>query len=78
MNFSIYLDDAMGQQLNELAQETGQSRNALIRQAISLWLEQQNKPKWPKAVLSFEGVKDMPAFESYRSELGVPNEDPLA
>ena len=78
MNFSIYLDDAMGQQLNQLAQESGQSRNALIRQAISQWLEQQSKPKWPQAVMSFEGVADMPTFESYRGELKAPSEDPLA
>lgn len=78
MHFNIYLDDITGQQLKQLAQESGQSRNALIRQAINQWLEQQSKPQWPKAVMNFKGLGDTPAFESHRNDLAAPNEDPLA
>ena len=38
MNFNIYLDDETGQQLNHAAEQAGESRNALIRQAVCDWL----------------------------------------
>ena len=43
MNFNIYLDDETGQQLNQLAQRARESRNTLMRQAVSDWL---NKHDW--------------------------------
>ena len=39
MNFNIYLDDETGQQLNKVAKKVGESRNALVRQAVSEWLQ---------------------------------------
>ncbi|MDY0072255.1 MAG: ribbon-helix-helix domain-containing protein [Thauera sp.] len=78
MHFNIYLDDHTGQQLNALAKEAGQSRNALIREAISQWLGQYGQSQWPQAVQDFTGLADMPTFESYRSELLPAADDPLA
>lgn len=37
MHFNIHLDDTTGQQLNTMAQQLGESRNALIRRAVSQW-----------------------------------------
>ncbi|MFG6094653.1 hypothetical protein SPB21_05360 [Leptothoe sp. ISB3NOV94-8A] len=34
-------------------------------------------PQWPDTILSFSGVPDFPAFESYRSELLPPRESEL-
>ena len=34
MNFNIYLDDETGRQLNRLAKRAGESRNALVREAV--------------------------------------------
>lgn len=78
MNFNIYLDDRTGQQLVIAAEQTGETKNALIRQAVREWLARYNQPAWPEEVLSFNGVMDMPPFESGRNHLDTPDVDPLA
>jgi predicted transcriptional regulator len=78
MHFNIYLDDMTGQQLNAMAQQTGESRNALIRKAVSEWLAHQSQPQWPDAVANFKGMADVPPFEASRNRLPPPMEDPLA
>jgi len=78
MNFNIYLDDETGQQLNKVAKKAGESRNALVRQAVSEWLKRRGQPQWPAEVLAFEGMADMPLFEASRDRLKPPAADPLA
>lgn len=78
MHFNIYLDDATGQQLTALAQQVGESRNALIRKAVRDWLSRQSQPQWPDAVLNFKGMADVPRFEDHRDRLKPPVDDPLA
>jgi len=78
MNFNIYLDDETGQQLKQLAKRAGESRNALVRQAVNDWLRRHGKPQWPDEVLAFKGMADMPLFESSRDRLKPPIDDPLA
>lgn len=78
MHFNIYLDDTTGQQLNAMAQQVGESRNALIRKAVSEWLAHQSQPQWPEAVLGFKGMADVPLFEASRDRLKPPVDDPLA
>lgn len=78
MNFNIYLDDVTGQQLNAVAEKVGESRNALIRKAVSEWLAHQAQPQWPEAVIEFQGVAEIPAFEANRDQLQPPVADPLA
>ncbi len=78
MNFNIYLDDETGQRLNHVAKQAGESRNALVRQALSEWLDRQGKPQWPAEVLAFEGWADMHPFEASRDKLKQPVTDPLA
>lgn len=78
MHFNIYLDDATGQKLNAMAQQVGESRNALIRRAVSQWLAHQSQPQWPQAVLDFTGMADAPRFEAGRDRLKPPVDDPLA
>ena len=78
MNFNIYLDDETGQQLNKVAKKAGESRNALVRQAVSEWLNRHGRPQWPDEVLSFKGMADMPLFEASRDKLTAPPVDPLA
>ena len=72
MNFNIYLDDETGQLLNKVAKKSGESRNALVRQAVSEWLKRQGKPQWPEEVLAFKGMADMPLFEASRDRLRPP------
>lgn len=78
MNFNIYLDDETGQQLNHMAKQEGESRNALVRQAVSEWLNRHGKSQWPDEVLAFKGMADMPLFEASRDRLRPPASDPLA
>ena len=78
MNFNIYLDDETGQQLNKVAKQAGESRNALVRQAVSEWLKRHGKPQWPEDVLAFNGLPEMPPFEASRDRLRPPAADPLA
>lgn len=78
MNFNIYLDDETGEQLNLAAKQEGESRNALVRQAVSEWLNRHGKPQWPDAVLAFEGVATLRPFEADRGDLKPPGADPLA
>jgi len=78
MNFNIYLDDKTGRQLSHVAKQEGESRNALVRQAVSEWLSRHGKSKWPDAVLAFDGMADMPPFEASRGRLKQPDADPLA
>lgn len=78
MNFNVYLDDATGQQLSNAAKQAGESRNALVRQAVSEWLNRHGKPQWPDEVLAFQGMADIPPFESDRIGLVPPASDPLS
>ena len=78
MNFNIYLDDETGQQLTLAAQDAGVNRNAVIRRAVSEWLARHAQPQWPEAILNFQGIPEIPAFEASRSQLTPPAADPLA
>ena len=75
MNFNIYLEDELGQKLEEIAQNTGQSRNALIREAVREILRKYNQMQWSEEILNFEGFpEDSIIFESYRDELSPPSQ----
>jgi predicted transcriptional regulator len=78
MHFNVYIDDKTGQQLNHFAEQIGETRNALIRRAVSEWLERQGQPSWPESVMTFKGMADVPLFEASRDRLTLPPDDPLA
>jgi len=78
MHFNIYLDDATGERLNHLAEQTGRTRNSVIREAVADLLARRGARGWPEEVLAFRGVPDMSPFESHRQELAAPKDDPLA
>lgn len=78
VNFNIYLDDETVEQLNLEAKKAGETRNALVRQAVSEWLKHRGRPQWPSEVLAFQGLADAEPFESGRDQLLPPLTDPLA
>lgn len=78
MNFNIYLDETTGNQLSHFAEQAGESRNAIIRKAVTAWLERMSHPTWPDSVLNFSGIPDIPPFEQGRGQLTPPPADPLA
>jgi len=76
MNFNIYLDDETARQLQQETEKNHLSRNAIIREAITSWLNNKHK-QWPKEILNYQGDEDFPAFESYREELSETKDDPF-
>ena len=77
MNFNLYLDDQTAKELDRTAKKLGESRSGLIRKALREWLDKKTlgSPGWPMLILEWQGVPDMPPFESYRDELLAPRED---
>ncbi len=77
MNFNVYLDDDTAKRLQEATELSNESRNAIIRKAITFWLSYSNKNRWSDDVLTFQGVDSFPPFESYRDDLTLPKDDPF-
>jgi hypothetical protein len=70
MHFHVYLDQELGEEVRIICQKTHKKRNAVVREALRLYIHQQKKKTWPDSILAFRGIKDFPAFESYRKDLG--------
>jgi hypothetical protein len=77
MNINIYLEDTLAQSLNYFVKETGQSRNAIIREAVKEYIIAHQEQKWPDSVLKYKGTKGITPFESHRDDLLPPKEDPF-
>ncbi len=77
MNINIYLEDSLAKSLNSHVKETGQSRNAIIREAVKDYIISHQVTKWPDSVLKYKGTKNIESFESHRDELTPPKEDPF-
>ena len=77
MHFNLYIDDQTGAQLSSLARTTGYSRNALIRAAISAWLERHHPAAWPKEVQQFQPDPSFPPFEANRRDLPPVADEPF-
>ncbi|CAO5018011.1 Ribbon-helix-helix protein CopG domain-containing protein [Microcystis aeruginosa] len=75
MNFNLYLEDELSQQLQALSRFTGKSQNALIREAIQLLITTKEQSQWSSTILNFQVVSDAIVFEAYREELSPPRED---
>lgn len=78
MNINIYLEDSLGKNLNQYATQLGKTRNAIVREAVKEWIQHHQTAEWPNSILTFSGVKNFESFESHRTDLAAPNEDPLA
>jgi len=46
-------------------------------EALQHWLAAYRAQQWPTEVLAFQGVSDIPPFESHRNELKAPEDDPF-
>ena len=77
MNINIYLEDSLADSLNHYVKDSGQSRNAIIREAVQEYLTTHQVKNWPESVLQHKGIKGVAPFESHRKELIPPKEDPL-
>lgn len=77
MNINIYLEDTLADSLNYYVKETGQSRNAIIREAVKEYILSHQETKWPDSILKYKGTKGVESFESHRDEMLPPKEDPF-
>jgi metal-responsive CopG/Arc/MetJ family transcriptional regulator len=74
MNFSVHLNDELVKQLAETAKARGKTRNAVIREAVSEWLERQRSKKWSRRIMEFRGIRGSIRFEHTRKDLKPPRE----
>ena len=79
MNFNVYLDSALGLALKRLARHKRTTRNALIRKAVERLLsEESHSGEWSAAVRKWQGDPTFETFESHRTQLRQPVQDPFA
>jgi len=67
MNYNIYIEDALGLQLQKYLKKTGKKRNGVIREALKKYLGTEKK--WGKSIQNFIPKKNAPRFEDLRKEL---------
>jgi hypothetical protein len=77
VNFNLYLDRASAARLDRVARQTRRPRNALVREAVRVWLDRSGAA-WPEEVLKFESDPSLTPFESHRAEFGSASDDPFA
>lgn len=71
MNINVYLEDELGEEVNQAVEETNRSRNSIIREAVREWLDRRKKAEWPSWVRNFEplGGEDLRAAEELAERL---------
>jgi hypothetical protein len=80
MQVTIQLPEDLKQSLLRRATQLNVSLETFILQSLQqLSHSSQTFPisQWSDAVLSFKGISDFPAFESYRDDLLAPRESEL-
>jgi hypothetical protein len=79
MQITIDLPPDLEQDLIRQATQSNIPLQALVLQALRQLSQTTPRPvsQWPDIVLSYEGIPDFPALESYRDELLPPREPEL-
>ena len=72
MDFNITIEDNLGQQIQQIASQTGKQPNEVFQEALRLWLSNQHSSTWSDVVMNFLGDPDAVSFESSREELLPP------
>ena len=72
MNFNITIEDSLGQQIQQIATQTGKQPNEVVEEALQSWLLSQRSSTWSDVVLNFTGDPDAVPFESSREDLLPP------
>lgn len=74
MNFNIYLEDDLGNNLIAMAEKLGKTRNSIIREAVSEFIRKQYSLEWSSTIQNFTGIDEGIEFESYRDDLETPDD----
>ena len=79
MQITIDLPPDLEQDLIRQAEQSNVPLQTLILQALRQMLQipSGSTSQWSEAILSYQGMPDFPAFESYRDELLPPCEPEL-
>ena len=79
MNFNVYISDQLYQELENLRQVVGKSRNGVINEALAEWVEHHKQQKWPKNFFKFDYdmTQQYPDIKELRKNLSKPKEDLL-
>jgi hypothetical protein len=80
MQVTIQLPDDLRQHLLDRATQLNVSLETLILQSLRQFSQSspnESVSQWSEAVLSYKGIADFPAFESYRDDLLPPPEPEL-
>lgn len=78
MNLSIYIDNDLAKKVQHLAEKMGETRNAIVAQAVRAYVAQAEVSEWPQAVVELAGAdKRLVPFEKWRDELRDVAKDPL-
>lgn len=67
MDILLHLDQKTTHTLEVLAHQRGQKLDVFALEALRKGLAHCHAEQWPQEILNFQGVPDMPAFESYRA-----------
>lgn len=77
MNFNVTIEDSLGQQIQQIASQTGKQPDEVFQEALRLWLSNQHSSTWSDTVMNFPGDPDTISFESSRKELLPPRSPEL-
>lgn len=79
MQVMINLPPDLEQDLIRQAAQANIPLQTLVLQALHQLIQSKSGStfQWSEAILSYEGIPDFPAFESYRDELLLPGEPEL-
>ena len=77
MQITIDLPPDLEQDLMRQAEQSNVPLSTLILQVLRQITQKPSIPQWPDTILSYQGIPDFPAFESYREELLPPSEAEL-
>ena len=72
MHFHVYLEDKLSEDLVHICQATKMKRNAIVREALQMYVARWRRKEWPAVILAFEGIDDFPDFSAYRQ--GLPHD----
>ncbi|MGI0482899.1 hypothetical protein ACN4EE_19205 [Geminocystis sp. CENA526] len=75
MNFNIYLEEELGNNLMMLAEKLGKTRNSIVSEAICEYINKQKRLQWSSTILNFTGIDDGIEFKSYRDDLLPPDNE---
>ena len=78
MYINAYLPDELAEQLDRLADMRGQSRSAVMREALEAYLRHDRASGWPAEILDWKGDPAAEPFESGRPPPQADSRDPFA